>query len=153
MSITIRKATKEDCVDISRCNETNLPLHYTPYDYSIMAVSNEYVVGVATFGFKEHTVGYIVGQITEKNVHILSFGVDEQFRRMKIGSQLLNFVENKVKGICEEISLYVHLDNKTAIQFYEKYGFKIDEHLIDYYEGNLENVTTQDAYKMIKTIL
>jgi ribosomal protein S18 acetylase RimI-like enzyme len=158
MSITINHLTPHSVVNadilaICQCNDRNLPISYNCFDYLTMINSANHIVVVASIKFnKGQIVGYIVGKVDNKNCNILSFGVDKEFRRMKIGTKLMKYIENKANEVCNTLSLFVHLDNNIGIKFYKNLGFKIKEHVINYYEGNIKDVATQDAYVMIMKI-
>ena len=73
--------------------------------------------------------------------------VSKFHRKQSIGSGLLNqflkiiFIEN-----IKKIELEVRTNNKTAIKFYRKHGFKIKEKKREFYQSR------EDAYTMIKEI-
>ena len=72
----------------------------------------------------------------EKTVYILTIGVFEPYRRMGIGSQLIEEMERLVKerGIAKSIYLHVQSSNEAAIEFYKKHGYAIIEKLENYYK-------------------
>ena len=148
--IKIRLATIMDAIGLYKCNKRNLPLYYTPFEYIFR--TNNPSNRVALVESDDEIIGFIVGEFQKENFHILSFGVNEEHRRKKLGTKLIQFVTDNVKDICKNVSLYVHLDNSDAIKFYQKIGFEVETHLKNYYNGILENAITQDAYRMVRKI-
>ncbi|MFV0275499.1 MAG: GNAT family N-acetyltransferase [Bacilli bacterium] len=57
---------------------------------------------------------------------IINIGVDKNYRNIKIGSKLLEFVEDlAIKNKINNIFLEVNENNYSAIKLYEKFNFKI----------------------------
>lgn len=89
----------------------------------IVAVKDETICGFAT-------VEYITREETpyslrRKFYQIAEFGVDENYRRMGVATQIINFCKNeaKSKGF-GRLELDVWKFNKGAIEFYNSVGFK-----------------------------
>lgn len=59
------------------------------------------------------------------NLYIMTIGVADEFRRLKVGTRLLEEINNfaKERLNCVSISLHVLDDNKQAIKCYENNGF------------------------------
>ncbi|QKF94607.1 acetyltransferase GNAT [Fadolivirus algeromassiliense] len=152
MSINIRRAEINDSINLSELNKKCLPIYYTPIECMLVTLSLQYIVLVAEENNK--LIGYIIGQINpkEENYHIMSIGIDLDYRNKGIGTMLINNVIELLKSQLNNITLYVHTENINAVKFYEKNGFTTIETLINYYEGNLKS-KSQDAYKMRKIIL
>lgn len=93
-------------------------------------------------------VGFAVGIVTyNRKGKILLIGVDKNFRKRGIGSELLKrlVLMFSVKGI-NEIELEVRVSNRDAIRFYERRGFRKRERINGYYEDG------EDAYIMSRYI-
>ncbi len=83
--------------------------------------------------------GYVIGYVMfwikyEFNGHIISIAVDEKYRRLGAGTQLL------VKAISilsllniDNIYLEVNENNAGAIEFYKKFNFRADRTVPNYY--------------------
>lgn len=98
---------------------------------------------------KNHKIiGFIIGVTTTPNIaKILMLAVDESHRKQKIGTELLNkFLEQISLKNIKHIELEVRTDKKKAIEFYEKFGFIINEKITGFYQNR------EDAYNMIKII-
>ena len=148
----IRKAKITDSINIHKCGKRNLPLYYTYNEINNMINSDNHIIFVSIIN--NIIIGYIISKITDKNIHILSIGVDEYYRRQSIGTDFIKSLEKYVtkKLDIETMSLYVHLDNLNSQQFYKKNNFVIIDQLYNYYGGGLKNTHTQDAYHMKKNL-
>ena len=74
-------------------------------------------------------------------VYIMTIGVLDEYRKMNIGTNILNNIYNiAIKDdICVGIYLDVIYYNKSAIKFYEKNNFKKVNEIKDYYDLNGKN--------------
>jgi len=142
MNIEIKKATENTIENIYFLGKNILPIYYEQYEIKFMVSSKNHRIFIAFYDNK--CVGYIIGKITFDKIHILSFGVDMTMRRLGIGTKLID----KIKKEFKFITLYVHVDNKSGIKFYEKNSFKVLEKLVDYYKGALRNAESYDALLM-----
>lgn len=92
----------------------------------LVAEDNNYVVGYIIFWIKEEGIG-----------HIISIAVDENYRRLKAGTELLKNAIILFKTCnMEKITLEVNENNKGAIDFYKKFDFRVDRIVPGYYENN-----------------
>lgn len=152
MEFKVERATFADIYSLYECNKRNLPLFYSPDEYFfIMFSSNFDIMIIRDPKNNNKIIGYILGKIEKDNYHILSFGIDKEYRRNGLGSLLIKETIKKFTGKVQTISLYVHTENKTALQFYENTGFKIIKLMKDYYQGSLDSIS-QDAYFMQKRL-
>lgn len=81
-------------------------------------------------------VGYISYKDTDLSHDIIKLGVDVDYRRQNIATNLLNYIFTK------DILLEVDTSNTKAVNLYKKLGFKIIKTLPNYYHG-------QDGYRML----
>lgn len=88
----------------------------------IVAVKNDIICGFAS-------VEYIVKpsslyNLERKYYHIIEFGVDEKFRRQKVGTELFDFIKAQAKKRhFDKIELDMWEFNERALKFYESVGF------------------------------
>jgi ribosomal-protein-alanine N-acetyltransferase len=62
--------------------------------------------------------------------------IDPNMQSAGLGTKLLNACHDEaIKRRCRILSLEVRADNKNAIEFYKKHGFRITEKLPGYYSG------------------
>lgn len=148
-NIVFREAIVSDINSIHELNKKCLPLYYSRLEYVMMMINDGYIIMVALNN--NNIIGYVIGEFTNKNLHILSIGIDSNCRGNGIGTDLINSLIKKIENNCTTITLYVHIENNKAIKFYEKNGFIKDKLLKNYYCGQL-NAKSQDAIKMIKYI-
>ena len=86
--------------------------------------------------------GYVIGYIMfwikyEGQGHIISIAVDKNYRRMKAGSKLLSKAIAILSLLpLETIFLEVREHNTGAVEFYKKFGFKIDRIVPGYYDND-----------------
>lgn len=94
-------------------------------------------------------VGFLLGEldVSDKQPHILSFAINEQYKRQGLGSKLLQFfIDYCKKANYKHISLEVRKDNDPAISLYKKFGFQGVKIIRKYYEDNM------DAILMLKML-
>lgn len=89
----------------------------------LVAEENDYVIGYVMFWLKYENQG-----------HIISIAVDEDYRRRGYGSQLLAKSIGILFLICDTIYLEVRASNTQALNFYEKFHFKQDRIVPNYYD-------------------
>lgn len=150
MNVSIRNGIMNDKKDLFELNKKCLPIYYSEFEHFYMLISKEYITIVVEFDKK--LIGYLIGKINNVNFHILSIGIDENYRNKGIGSLIIQKLQNDLlKTQNETISLYVHMENEIAIKFYKKNGFHKKEKMRNYYKNSLK-ANSQDALKMIKNI-
>jgi len=123
-----------------------LPEQYSPSLFNYFYETNSEGFIVAEIGHK--VIGFIVGvKIDNKNARILMLSVSKQHQRKNIGTLILTeFLKLARKENIKNIDLEVRTDNKKAIKFYEKHGFKIVDKILDFYQNG------ESAYTMKKQI-
>ena len=146
MNVEIRKATLKDLGDILRLNFELFKKERREYD-KLLDTSWTYGEGKKYFrgrivkkdGFvviAEHegkSIGYLCGglvkmesyRIQKKHAELENMFIEKKFQRRGIGKMLIESFfawckENKV----ERVSVSASFDNKEAVGFYEKVGFK-----------------------------
>lgn len=87
--------------------------------HNIVAKLNGKIVGLATIIINHDIVEDLKPFLTVWNL-----GVHKDFRRKKVGTELLKYINNFAKEIdCQFIALLAEKDNLIAQQFYENFGF------------------------------
>lgn len=149
----IRKAKLEDMKKVMEINRKELPENYSA-DFFYEMLKN-----YGDFFFVAEVEGNIVGYVMSRaetsfsfsssppfflRGHVVSLAVSSEFRRMKIGSSLMQSVHEEFKkhGI-REVYLEVRVDNDPAISLYKKLGYSIVKRIPYYYADGT------DAYMMI----
>ena len=144
----IRLATCLDIKDIRQINMDSLPVYYNHKEYINFILDNDTFVLVS---LQDSIItGYIIAKMyTRRRLHIITFSVNEKYRRKGIGSELIketikNAKDKKYK--VKKVTLFVKKSNKLAINFYEKNEFMKKELLKNYYgQGD-------DGYYMVKIL-
>ncbi|XP_055309967.1 probable N-acetyltransferase san [Sitodiplosis mosellana] len=72
----------------------------------------------------------------QRRLYIMTLGCLYPYRRLGIGSLMVNHILNYVKedGNFDSIFLHVQVNNECAIEFYQKFGFEIVETREQYYK-------------------
>jgi ribosomal-protein-alanine N-acetyltransferase len=92
-------------------------------------------------------IGFAIMKYGEEEASLLLFGVDPAFRRQRIGSELLEWLEvtAKTAGI-RAIRLEARHDNQVASAFYRHHGFAEIGVVHGYYQG------LEDAVRYLKRL-
>ncbi|QIW23092.1 ribosomal-protein-alanine N-acetyltransferase [Sulfolobus sp. S-194] len=150
----IRNARLTDVDQIIKINRLALPENY-PY-YFFVEHLKEYEAAFFVAESDDEVVGYIMPRIEwgfsnlkqlptlVKKGHVVSIAVLEQYRRLGIGTALLQASMKAMKEVynAEEVYLEVRVSNLPAINLYRKLGFKEVKVLRHYYADG------EDAYLM-----
>ncbi|BAB65224.1 MULTISPECIES: ribosomal protein S18-alanine N-acetyltransferase [Sulfurisphaera] len=150
----IRNARLTDVDQIIKINRLALPENY-PY-YFFVEHLKEYEAAFFVAEVDGEVVGYIMPRIEwgfsnlkqlptlVKKGHVVSIAVLEQYRRLGIGTALLQASMKAMKEVynAEEVYLEVRVSNSPAINLYKKLGFKEVKVLRHYYADG------EDAYLM-----
>ena len=92
--------------------------------------------------FEESVVGFMVYDLHKTRLHILNFAVDRDYRRLSVGSQMVEKLLGKLSTQKRvRITLEVRETNLPAQFFFASHGFRAVRVLRDYYED-----ATEDAY-------
>lgn len=130
---------------IKLASET-LPERYNPslFNYFYETYSQGFIVAETA----HKIIGFIVGVKTSPiKAKILMLSVSEIHRKKNIGSKLLiEFLKETSLENIKNVELEVRIDNKMAINFYQKHGFKIKKELKEFYQNG------ENAYTMAKRI-
>lgn len=148
----IKKATLSDSQAIYEVNKECLPLYYQPYEINMMITDQTHLVLIIKNNKQNKIAGYLLSKYQEDRCHILSFGISQAYRKQGFGSQLINSLTEYINNNTNKISLYVHVENETAINFYKKNGFEIDKTVPNYYGQKITGYVSHDAHFMIKKL-
>ena len=91
----------------------------------------------------ELLVGYLIAHFVMDEAHIVSFGIDAQFRRRSFGRSLLNDLLRvaRIENI-RVITLQVRASNQAAERLYRSAGFRSVGVRKHYYSDNSEDAVT-----------
>ena len=127
---------KNNYNQLKQLNNLSLPVRYqygfyyriiNHLRYGRFAYLNDIIVGAITWKYDKCG--------NENNVYIMTINVLENYKRHKIGTQLLQELIRLHKNMKEIsfINLHVHVQNDIAKKFYEKNGFEVVKILDNYY--------------------
>jgi ribosomal-protein-alanine N-acetyltransferase len=101
---------------------------------------------------KKKVVGYVISDVvpqknkTTRRGHLLNLAVDPEFRRMGVGTMMLEEItEHLRRENVEAIWLETRASNSAAIKFYMKMGYQEKGRKHQYYPN-------EDAVVMVKTL-
>lgn len=141
--LLIRKFEPSDMFSVIKLASETLPERYNPslFNFFYEAYPQGFIVAE-----KNHKIiGFIIGvQMKLEKGKILMLSIKEKNRRQGIGSALLaEYLKRISNKKVKTVELEVRIDNKKAIKFYQKYGFKIKAKLKEFYQNG------EDAYTMV----
>lgn len=122
--------------DVKRVLEIEMASFNDPYPANILVDIYNLGAGFLVAQENNRVVGYIIFWIKfEDEGHIISIAVDKNYRRLEVGSKLVETsIETFKKFEVKEIKLEVRVGNKGARKFYSKLGFKEEKIVEEYYE-------------------
>lgn len=92
----------------------------------------------------ERVVGFMIYELHKSRLHVLNFAVAPEFRRLEVGSQMIEKLVSKLSSQRRtRISLEVRETNLAAQLFFKGTGFRATAVLRDFYDDS-----TEDAYVM-----
>ncbi len=92
----------------------------------------------------ERVVGFMIYELHKSRLHVLNFAVAPEFRRIAVGSQMIEKLVSKLSSQRRtRISLEVRETNLAAQLFFKEAGFRATAVLRDFYDDS-----TEDAYVM-----
>ena len=132
--------------DVKRVLEIEIASFNDPYPANILVDIYNLGAGFLVAQENNRVLGYIIFWIKfEDEGHIISIAVDKNYRRLEVGSKLVETsIEVFKKFEVKIIKLEVRIGNEGARKFYSKLGFKEEKIVENYYED------LEDAVIMFK---
>jgi ribosomal-protein-alanine N-acetyltransferase len=140
MNISI--ISPSEFTEIEKIGKSVLPIYYDTTDLLQFYSKGTYLLYKITE--KNSIVGFMILEKKRKNTHICSIGIKKKYQRKGLGTELIQYIKN-IFPTCS-ISLNVHVENKQAIQCYEKNGLRKTKYLKNYYSIF---TTNNDAFYMV----
>lgn len=130
--------------DIPRINELGCLLNNN-FDrvYNINEMLNDGYSKVIIYETDDKIVGFIIATYLIDTCDILSLVVDPDYRRKKIGTNLIAYLIGEMDENLKLMTLEVATKNEAAISLYDKFGFEIVHKREKYYDND-------DAYLMAR---
>jgi [ribosomal protein S18]-alanine N-acetyltransferase len=92
-------------------------------------------------------VGFMIYELRKTHIHLLNFAVHERFRRIGVGTQMINILTSKLgtqnRSGRNKILLELRETNLDAQIFFRRMNFRVISTLKSFY-----NETAEDAYLM-----
>jgi ribosomal-protein-alanine N-acetyltransferase len=122
--------------DIKRVLDIERASFSDPYPANILIDIYNLGAGFLVAQENNRIIGYIIFWIKyEDEGHIISIAVDKNFRRLEVGSKLVETsIESFRKFNVNRIKLEVRVGNTGARKFYSKIGFEEEKVVEEYYE-------------------
>jgi len=138
----IRKFKPRDMFYVIKLASETLTERYNPslfsYFYEI------FPDGFIVVEYNGRIIGFIIGVLTSPHSgRILMIGVSPKHRGKGMGSRLIEeLLQEFINRNISYVDLEVSTDNEKAISFYHKHGFRIIDHIKQFYQDG------RDAYVM-----
>jgi len=130
--------TEKNIGQLRLLNEALYPVNYQDKFYKDVLNQGELAQYVY---FRDLLVGAICARVEPQDdmtfkMYILTLGVLEPYRRLGIGSRMVDYIVGKAREQpdVKEIYLHVQVGNDSAVDFYRKHGFEQGESIPDYYK-------------------
>jgi ribosomal-protein-alanine N-acetyltransferase len=149
----IRKITAKDLNSVIELERKcfNKYTAYTPRQLKYLITKANSTCLVETINEKIRGLIIVLYCNGKRVAGIETLNVDPFYRRNGIGKKLLNAAEEDMHSrFINKIRLEVSVGNISAINLYERLGFKKISLLKDYY--NYKQYQTYDAFRMIKDL-
>lgn len=118
----IRKAKKTDIIAVIEIEKLSFRVPWPDYLFRSILGSP----GFAVYEKDKTVIGYVVIDITKNYAHLANIAVHPEYRRMKIGSLLLDWCTQFGKKRGADALIIEVREKKTSTQkFYQKNGFSI----------------------------
>ena len=142
----IRLFQPKDTFPVIHLSSKVLTEHYDSGLFSYLYESSPW--GFWVCEFNQEIIGFIIGiQFQERTGRILMIGIEKAYRKQGIAQMLLKQILTEFqKRFLTIIELEVKTTNKTAITFYQKNHFKIEERIPHFYQNG------DDAYLMKRVL-
>lgn len=156
--------TQHNIKQLKRLNQVVFPVSYNDKfykdvlevgDLAKLAFYNDIVVGAVCCRVQDGKDGGVPdkgakGAGAGKKLYIMTLGCLAHYRRLGIGTKLLEHVLSICErdGEFESVFLHVQVNNSSAIEFYKKNGFEIIETKSQYYK----RIEPADAHVLQKTL-
>lgn len=141
----IRLAKQEDLAQINELGSRYNSNFSRLFDLEAIILNKDYKIFVSE-SCSHEIEGFLITFDTYEVSNIILIIVKDMYRHQHIGSVLLDYYISNLSLDIEKIMLEVNVTNQIAINFYQKFGFKIIHVRKNYYSDN------NDAYIMERSI-
>jgi [ribosomal protein S18]-alanine N-acetyltransferase len=146
-SLTIRKMSLIDVYAVFKIEKESYNRPWPIMEFIKELNENAYA-RYFVYLLNKKIIGFLGMWIIIDDAHITNIAISKKFRRKGYGSDLMDFAENYAReSNAKKLILEVRVSNISAINLYEKKGFKFISVRKNYYSDNFE-----DAHMMIKDL-
>lgn len=139
-TIKIQPMRQTDIDDVIAVEAAAYGDHHWSRESFFNELSNELAKYYCAFDESGKLIGYAGSWHILEEAHLTNIAVSPDFRRKKVGeSLLLSVINDCLKEGVKYITLEVRVSNTSAINLYEKYGFKSLGTRKGYYQNNNED--------------
>ena len=143
-ALEIRRLTYADLPQVIAVERRAFP---TPWSLAMFVLELSKPSGICLAAMRDgRLAGYLICSRYERVWHIMNVAVDPDHRRAGLATALLNRLLERVDDDDARYTLEVRRSNDSALELYEKFGFKIAGIRRRYYQDNGE-----DAFVMWRT--
>ncbi len=140
--IHIRWMIRRDMAEVLDAEQQSFEFPWCEEDF-IRCLRQRNCIGMVA-EYDDQVVGFMIYELHKTRLHVLNFAVHDDFRRRRIGSQMIMKLINKLSlQRRNRILLEVRETNLKAQLFFRDAGFRAITVLRDFYDD-----TTEDAYLM-----
>lgn len=140
--VHIRWMIRRDMAEVLQIEDRSFEFSWSEEDF-IRCLRQRNCIGMIA-EHSERVVGFMIYELHRNRLHVLNFAVHPDFRRRKVGTQMLRKLVSKLSPQRRSrIMLEVRETNLDAQLFFRDQGFRAVSLLRDFYED-----TTEDAYLM-----
>jgi len=142
LNVQVRWMIRRDMADVLRIEKESFEFPWNEEDF-LCCLRQRNCIGMVA-ELEGRVVGFMIYELFQSRMHVMSFAVANQYRRSGIGTQMIEKLMNKLSQQRRtSITLEVRETNLPAQLFFQKQGFRATSVLRDYYED-----TSEDAYAM-----
>lgn len=134
MELIFDKLKEEDLEEVAQLYDAERPMNTNRIkmkqtfnkikdnpDYQMIVVKNNDII----VGFAKAIIHHDIFEENNPFITIWSVRVKKEYRRLKIGTRLFEYIENIAKNMnCEFICLLADKDNISANEFYKKLNYE-----------------------------
>eukprot|EP00249_Psilotum_nudum_P004261 c17801_g1_i1 orf=427-951(-) len=149
--VTIVNLREDNVVQLKKLSAVLFPITYQEKYYARALASGGFSK-LACYG--NNFVGCIACRIERtfggKRLCIMTLGILAPYRRLGIGSKLMENVLDLCARTPEILEVYLHVqtNNEEALEFYKKFGFEVIEIMQNYYK----RIDPPDCFLLSKSI-
>lgn len=142
LRVHIRWMIRRDMADVLAIESDSFEFPWTEDDF-VRCLRQRNCIGMVA-DCDDRVIGYMIYELHKNRLHLLNFAVAPEFRRSRVGSQMLAKLVGKLsQQRRNRILLEVRETNLAAQLFFREQGFRAVSVLRSYYDD-----TPEDAYVM-----